>query len=151
MSKHLRSVLLIIAVFVLVFLVVSHLVATTDDSVHLDYGAFYRDLQIGQVGSFHAVGSEVTGALTNGTKYVVSIPNTDSAFVNDVMHHVRSGAVSFEQPTNTGILSMLLTLTPFLLMALLLIFLLRQAQPAAARRSRSGARAPSCSRRTGPR
>ncbi len=127
-SKHLRSVLLIIAVFVLVFVVVSHLVATQDTNVHLDYGAFYQRLEHGQVQSFHAVGTQASGTLANGTKYVVSIPNTDSAFVQEVMRHVKSGAVGFEQPSNTGIFTLLEGLAPILLMALLFLFLFRQAQ-----------------------
>ncbi len=129
MSKQLRSVLLIIGVFIIVFLVVSHLVATTDDSMHLDYGKFYNQLEAGQVQSFHAVGTQVTGTLSNGTKYVVSIPNTDSAFVQDVMRHVKSGAVSFEQSPSTGnLVSMIWGLIPFALMALFILFVLRQAQ-----------------------
>ncbi len=129
MSKQLRSVLLIIGVVIIVFLVVSHLVATTDDSTHLDYGKFYSSLEAGQVTSFHAVGTQVTGTLSNGTKYVVSIPNTDSAFVQDVMRHVKSGAVSFEQSPATGnLVSMIWGLIPFALMALFILFVLRQAQ-----------------------
>ncbi len=129
MSKQLRSVLLIIGLLLIVFLVVSHLVATTDDSAHLDYGAFYQKLEAGQVTAFHAVGTQVTGTLSNGTKYVVSVPNTDSAFVQDVMRHVKSGAVSFEQSPATGTLvSMVWGLIPFALMALFILFVLRQAQ-----------------------
>ncbi len=128
MSKHLRSVIVIIVVFVLVFVVVSRLVATTDDNTHLDYGRFYQDLQAGQVQSFHAVGTQANGVLVNGTKYIVSIPNTDNGFVQNVMHHVKSGAVSFEQPSNMGIITMLEGLAPILLMALLFLFLFRQAQ-----------------------
>jgi cell division protease FtsH len=45
-----------------------------------------------------------------------------------VLRHVKSGAVSFDQPANTSLLSTLLTLVPVALMILLFFFLFRQAQ-----------------------
>jgi cell division protease FtsH len=127
-SKHLRSALVIIAVFVLLFVVVEHLVTTTDVTTRLDYGAFYQKLQAGQVTAFHAIGTQANGTLSGGTRYDVSVPNTDSAFTNAVLRHVKSGAVSFDQPANTSLLSTLLTLVPVALMILLFFFLFRQAQ-----------------------
>ncbi len=128
MSKHLRSALVIIAVFVLLFVVVEHLLTTTDVSAHLDYGTFYQKLQAGQITSFHAIGTQANGTLSNGTKYDVSIPNTDSAFTNDVLRHVKRGPVTFDQPANTNLLSAVLTIAPIALMVLLFFFLFRQAQ-----------------------
>jgi cell division protease FtsH len=128
LSKHLRSAILIIVAFVALFLVVERLVTTTDESMHLDYGTFYQKLEAGQVQSLHAVGMEATGTLTGGTKYAVSLPNTDSRFVSDVTAHVKSGQVSFDQPTNTGFLSVLWSLGPVIVMVLLFFFLFRQAQ-----------------------
>jgi cell division protease FtsH len=128
LSKHLRSAILIIVAFVLLFLVVERLVTTTDESMHLDYGAFYQKLEAGQVQSLHAVGMEATGTLTGGAKYAVSLPNTDSRFVSDVTSHIKSGQVSFDQPTNTGFLSVLWSLGPVIVMVLLFFFLFRQAQ-----------------------
>jgi cell division protease FtsH len=127
-SKHLRSALLIIVVFVALFILVQRLVTTTDESAHLEYGTFYQKLEANQVESFHAVGMDATGALTNGTKYIVSLPNTDSQFVREVTDHVKSGAVSFEQPANSGLFSFLYYLVPFALMILIFFFFFRQAQ-----------------------
>ncbi|HEY9086405.1 MAG TPA: ATP-dependent zinc metalloprotease FtsH [Candidatus Tyrphobacter sp.] len=128
MSKHLRSALVIIVVFVLLFVVVERLVTTTDVSTRLDYGTFYQKLHAGQVTSFHAVGTQASGTLSNGTKYDVSVPNTDSPFTTDVLRHVRSGAVSFDQPANTSLLSTLLTFLPLGLIILMFFFMFRQAQ-----------------------
>lgn len=128
MSKHLRSAILIIVAFIALFLVVERLVTTTDESMHLDYGTFYQKLEANQVQSLHAVGMEATGTLTGGAKYSVALPNTDSRFVSDVTSHVRSGQVSFDQPTNTGFLSVLWSLGPVIVMVLLFFFLFRQAQ-----------------------
>jgi cell division protease FtsH len=128
LSKHLRSAILIIVAFIALFLVVERLVTTTDESMHLDYGTFYQKLEANQVQSLHAVGMEATGTLTSGAKYAVSLPNTDSRFVGDVTSHVKSGQVSFDQPTNTGFLSVLWSLGPVIVMVLLFFFLFRQAQ-----------------------
>ena len=128
MSKHLRSAILIIIVFVALFVLVQRLVTTTDESAHLEYGTFYQRLEAGQVASFHAVGAEANGTLTNGTKYVVSLPNTDSQFVREVTSHVKSGAVSFDQPANANVWSALVYLLPVAAMILIFFFFFRQAQ-----------------------
>jgi cell division protease FtsH len=127
-SKHLRSILLIILAVVAVFVIVEKLVQPGEGAAPLDYGVWHQKLEAGQVASFHASGTQATGDLTNGAKYTVSLPNTDQELVNDVQAHVRSGKVSFSQPTNTGLFSTVMTLGPLALMALFVFFLLRQAQ-----------------------
>ncbi|HTU80739.1 MAG TPA: ATP-dependent zinc metalloprotease FtsH [Candidatus Acidoferrales bacterium] len=128
MSKHLRSILLIILAVVAVFIIVERFVQPTEGATHLDYGAFYQKLEAGQVQSFHATGLTATGDLTNGTKYTVSVPNVDQTFVDEVYKKVKSAAVSFDQPSNTGLFSSLISLVPLAITVLLLFFLLRQAQ-----------------------
>ncbi|MBV8720693.1 MAG: ATP-dependent zinc metalloprotease FtsH [Candidatus Eremiobacteraeota bacterium] len=128
MSKHLRSVLLIILAVVAVFIIVERFVQPSEGSTRLDYGAFYQKLEAGQIQEFHAVGLSATGTLTNGTKYTVSIPNTDQAFVDEVNKRVKSGQISFDQQSNTGLFSNLISLAPLAITVLLLFFLLRQAQ-----------------------
>ncbi len=128
MSKHLRSAILIVVVFVALFVLVQRLITTTDESAHLDYGAFYQKLESGQVQSFHAVGMEASGTLSNGTKYVVSLPNTDSQFAREVTSHVKSGAVSFEQPANSYLLQLFWSLLPVIAILLIFFFFFRQAQ-----------------------
>jgi cell division protease FtsH len=127
-SKHLRSIVLIVVAVILVIFIVERFVAQPEATSHLDYGAFYQKLEAGQVASFHAVGLQATGDLTSGVKYGVSVPNTDQTFVNDVNAKVKSGAISFEQPTNSGFMSMLITVLPLAVMVGLFLFILRNAQ-----------------------
>jgi cell division protease FtsH len=127
-SKHLRSIVLIIAAVVAVFIIVERFVQQPEGETRLDYGAFYQKLEAGQVQSFHATGLNAVGDLANGTKYSVAVPNVDQEFVNDVYRKVKSGAISFDQQSSSGLFSSLITLGPLALTVLLLIFILRQAQ-----------------------
>jgi cell division protease FtsH len=127
-SKNLRSIVLIIAAVIAVFLVVERVVQPSESATRLDYGAFYQKLEAGQVQSFHAVGLTSSGELTSGAKYTVSVPNLDQTFVDEVYKKVKSGAISFEQQSNSGLLSSLLGLAPLAIMVMILFFILRQAQ-----------------------
>ena len=128
MSKNLRSIVLIIAAIVAVFILVERFVQPSEGATRLDYGAFYQKLEVGQVQSFHAVGLGATGELTNATKYTVSVPNVDQTFVDEVYRKVKSGAISFDQQQNSGLLSSLIGLAPLAIMVMILFFILRQAQ-----------------------
>jgi len=129
-TKHIRSILLIVLAVIAVFIIVEKYVQPGEAATRLDYGAFYNKLEAGQVASFHATGLQASGGLTTpaGAKYTVSLPNTDQTFVNFVRQHVKNGAVSFDQQTNAGLLGNLMSLAPLLLMALFVFFILRQAQ-----------------------
>jgi cell division protease FtsH len=127
-SKNLRSIVFIIAAIVVVFILVERFVQPSEGATRLDYGAFYQKLEAGQVQSFHAVGLSSTGELTSGTKYTVSVPNVDQTFVDEVYRKVKSGAVSFDQQSNSGLLSSLIGLAPLAIMVMILFFILRQAQ-----------------------
>jgi cell division protease FtsH len=127
-SKHLRSIILLILVVVAGFIIVERFVQPSEAETRLDYGAFYQKLEAGQVQSFHATGLNAIGDLSNGTKYSVAVPNVDQTFVDEVYKRVKSGAISFDQQSNTGLLSSLMTLGPLAITVLLLFFILRQAQ-----------------------
>ncbi len=127
MSKHLRGILLIIAAIVMVFFIVQKLVLPTTDVTRLDYGAFYQKLERNEVQSFHANGYDVTGELTNGSHYSTSIPTRDFSFVNIVQQHVKGG-VTWDMPNNGSVLASVFSLTPFIVLALFLFIILRQAQ-----------------------
>ena len=128
MTKHLRSFILIIFAVMLVFFIVEKVVQPAEGVNHLEYGLFYQKLEADQVASFHAVGMDATGDLTNGQKYSVTLPNTDSNFSRELAKHIKSGQYGFEQPTNSGLLSNLVSIVPMLLFAALLFIILRQAQ-----------------------
>jgi cell division protease FtsH len=126
-SKHLRGILLILLACVAVFFIVQRLVLPTADNTRLGYNAFYQKLEHNQVQSFHAVGYDVTGDLTNGSHYTTTIPNRDSAFVDQVMAHVK-GEVTWESPNNGTLLTSIVGFLPFIVLALFLFIILRQAQ-----------------------
>ncbi len=128
MTKHLRSILLVVAAVVALFFVVERLVQPGEGATNLAYGKFYQKLEAGQIASFNAVGPQASGALTDGTKYTVVLPNTDAEFVKDVQSHVKNGDVNFSQANNSGVLNSLITMAPLLLMALFVFFIFRQAQ-----------------------
>jgi cell division protease FtsH len=127
-SKNLRSIILIILAIVAVFVIVEKFVQPSEGATRLDYGTFYQKLEAGQVQSFHAVGLAATGDLSSGAKYTVSVPNVDQTFVDNVYRKVKSGAISFEQQSNSGLFTSLMSLAPLVVMVALLFFILRQAQ-----------------------
>ncbi len=127
MSKHLRGILLIIAAIVMVFFIVQKLVLPTTDVTRLDYSAFYQKLERNEVQTFHANGFDVTGDLVNGNHYTTTIPNRDSEFVHQITQHVK-GSVTWEMPNNTSVLTSIFSLAPFIVLALFLFIILRQAQ-----------------------
>ena len=128
MTKHLRSILLIVLAILAVFFIVERVMQPNEAAQRLDYGVWHQKLEAGQIQSFHAVGQAATGDLPGGGHYTVSLPNTDQEFVKDVESHIKSGQISFDQPTNSGLLSSLVSLAPLLLMVLFVFFILRQAQ-----------------------
>ena len=94
----------------------------------LDYGVFYQKLEANDIRSFHAVGQDASGELADGTKYTVTLPNTDTAFARELGKHIKNGEYGFEQQTNSGLVTSLVSIAPLLLIAVLFFFILRQAQ-----------------------
>ncbi|HET6895878.1 MAG TPA: ATP-dependent zinc metalloprotease FtsH [Candidatus Baltobacteraceae bacterium] len=127
MSKHLRGIVLILIACIAVFFVVQRLVLPTADSTRLDYSAFYQKLVHNQIQTFHAVGYDVSGDLTSGNHYTTTIPNRDQAFVDQVMAHVKGG-VTWESPNNASLVTSIVGFLPFIVLALFLFIILRQAQ-----------------------
>ncbi|MBV9270283.1 MAG: ATP-dependent zinc metalloprotease FtsH [Candidatus Eremiobacteraeota bacterium] len=118
---------LIVFAVIAVFFIVEKVVLPQNADTRLAYNAFYQKLEGGQVSTFHAVGYEVSGELTNGQRYTTTIPAKDTTFVNDVNKHVK-GAVDWEQPTSGNLLTTIVGFLPFIMLALLFFFILRQAQ-----------------------
>jgi len=127
LAKHLRSIILIIAAIIAVFLIVERLVLTQNTSQKLSYSDFYRRVSQNQVKDFHAVGHDATGELRNGTKYTVSVPDASSYPFTQFLYSHGVG-IDVEQPSNGAIFANILQFLPLLLMAGFLIFILRQAQ-----------------------
>ncbi|HET9393157.1 MAG TPA: ATP-dependent zinc metalloprotease FtsH [Candidatus Rubrimentiphilum sp.] len=127
MSKNIRAILLILVAFAVVVLIVQRIVVPPTEVVQLDYNAFHQKLVANQVKTFDAVGTDVTGTLTDNTHYMTSLPNRDSAFVDQVMRHVK-GSVKFETVPSSNVLTFALTAVPFVIVAFLIFLILRQAQ-----------------------
>ncbi|HEV2261187.1 MAG TPA: ATP-dependent zinc metalloprotease FtsH [Candidatus Rubrimentiphilum sp.] len=127
MSKNIRGILIVVAAVVVVFFIVNRILLQTSEVTNLDYGAFYQKLEANQIQSFDAIGTDVTGTLTNGTRYTTSIPNRDSIFVDQVRKHVK-GSVKFESAATSPFLNTLLNFFPFLIFGFLLFLIMRQAQ-----------------------
>jgi cell division protease FtsH len=127
LAKHLRSIILIIAAIIAVFLIVERLVLTQNTSQKLSYSDFYRRVSQNQVKDFHAVGHDATGELRNGTKYTVSVPDASSYPFTQFLYNHGVG-IDVEQPSNGAVFANILQFLPLLLMAGFLIFILRQAQ-----------------------
>ncbi len=127
MNRNLRNIFFILGAFLVVFLVVNWVVLPRADVVSLDYNTFNQKLQANQVQTFDAVGTDVTGTLTNGTHYSTSLPNRDSAFVDRVTRHVK-GSVKFEAATSNNVLNWGLTFLPIVVVIFLVFLILRQAQ-----------------------
>jgi ATP-dependent Zn protease len=122
-----RSLLFILAAFVLVTFIVQRMVLPAPNVTMLDYKAFYQKLESNQVQTFHARGLDADGTLTNGKPYATEIPNRDPAFAKDVVQHVR-GTVTFESGGTGSPLTLLFTFLPFLIVAVLIFIILRTAQ-----------------------
>ncbi len=127
MSKNLRSILVILGAVIVVFFIVQRIVLPTPEIVPLDYNAFNQKLLANQVQTFDAVGTDVTGTLTNGTHYSASLPNRDSALVDRVTRHVK-GSVKFEAASSGNVMNWALTLLPIFVVIFLVFLILRQAQ-----------------------
>jgi cell division protease FtsH len=126
-SKNIRSILVILGAVIVVFFIVQRIVLPTPEFVPLDYNAFNQKLQANQIQTFDAVGTDVTGTLTNGTHYSTSLPNRDSSFVNQVTRHVK-GSVKFEPANSNNVFNWAFTLLPFFVVIFLVFLILRQAQ-----------------------
>ena len=126
MGKHLRSIILVVVAIVLVFFVVERVVLPQNSNKKLPYSDFYSQVVQGHVKDFQAVGHDGTGELKDGTKYMVSVPETNFAFTQFLISH--GVTTNIDQPNNSAFLSNLIGFLPLVLMAAFLFFILRQAQ-----------------------
>jgi cell division protease FtsH len=128
-SKIVRSLLLVIAAVVAMFFLFERLVPQADAPKPLSYGQFMNDLDKGMVTQFHAIGTQATGTLKDGTKYTVSVPSiTDYTFDEHVRTNVKSGDVKIDVAQGGSILSAIMQFLPFILIFAVMLFIFRQAQ-----------------------
>jgi len=127
MGKHLKSILVVLGIFLLVILIVDKLVLQPNPSKQLAYSAFYDRVVDNQIKDVKLSGSEITGTETNGDKFTTTAPSTQDPSLIPTLraHHVTFSA----EATNTSpFLGFAVQLVPFIAVALVLVFILRQAQ-----------------------
>ncbi|HVS45406.1 MAG TPA: ATP-dependent zinc metalloprotease FtsH [Verrucomicrobiae bacterium] len=127
MNKYFRSLLLIIAVVAVVVFLVERVTQPAIPVAAFDYSMFVKKLDAGQIATFHAVDKTASGDLTDHSKYTVSLPNLETAQVDEIQKHVKTG-VSYDPAPNTNILTNLMSMLPFLILFALVFFVFRQAQ-----------------------
>jgi cell division protease FtsH len=127
MGKHLKSILVVLGIFLLVIFIVDKLVLQPTTSKQLAYSTFYDQVQENQIKEVKLTGREISGTQRNGDKFTTTAPSIED---NTLIPTLRAHKVTIaaEAAQTTPILGYVVQFVPFILMALFLIFLLRQAQ-----------------------
>jgi cell division protease FtsH len=128
-SKHLRGIVLIIIACVAVFFVVQYLVRPMSETAELTYGEFYQKLEHNQIESASVNGLQVSGKLTSGSEYTTEIPARTDGVINEISKHVQDPQkIDWKTPTTGSLVTSVVGFLPFILLALFLFVILRQAQ-----------------------
>ncbi len=126
MGKHLKSILIVLGIFIFVIFIVDKLVLNQTTSTRIDYSQFYSKVETSDVSKVTVSGHDVAGELRDGSKFTTTLPpDVSDVYTAMRTHHVD---VNVENASSTPILGWIIQFVPFILMALLLIFILRQAQ-----------------------
>jgi cell division protease FtsH len=127
MGKHLKSILVVLGIFLLVIFIVDKLVLQPTTSKQLAYSVFYDRVVDNQVKDVKLSNRDISGTEVSGDKFTTTAPTIEDSTLIPTLraHHV---TISAEATQSTPIISYVLQFVPFILMALLLIFILRQAQ-----------------------
>ena len=125
MGKHARAILLILGIFVFVIFVVERVLqpaATT----RVSYSQFYKNVQEDKVSKVTISGHEIAGEYRdNSVKFQVTAPNETDYLPELRKHNVE---ISVDQQNTTPLIGWIFQLVPFIIMGILLLFILRQAQ-----------------------
>ncbi|MDB5069842.1 MAG: ftsH 1 [Candidatus Eremiobacteraeota bacterium] len=127
MGKHLKSILVVLGIFILVIFIVDKLLLSPPSSQTLSYTAFYGKVQEHQVKKVTVTGREISGELNDqaSSKFTTTAPDD-----RDLIPTMRKNGVEITAVNNqsTPLIGYVFQFVPFIIMALLLIFILRQAQ-----------------------
>ena len=128
MGKHLKSILIVLGAFILVIFVVDKLVLTQPNSTKISYSAFLGKVTDDKVKKVTIAGTEVAGEYVGGAadKFTTTLPAGDHQAIDLMEKHKVD--ITSESGGSTPLFGWLVQLVPFILMALLLVFILRQAQ-----------------------
>jgi cell division protease FtsH len=125
MGKHLKSILVVLGIFVLVIFIVDKLVLSPTTNQPLSYSAFYQKVLAHQVKKVTISGHEISGEGVDNTKFTTTVPDDPTLTSTLRQNGVDISAVSAQ---STPLLGYVFQFVPFVVMVLLLIFILRQAQ-----------------------
>jgi cell division protease FtsH len=125
MGKHLKTILVVLVIFVLVIFVVRQVLIPPSTSSQLTYSQFYRDVQQHRVKKVTINGHDLTGELNDATKFSTVIP--DERDIDQLMVNANVD-VTVAPSQSMPVIAWVVNFLPFVIMALLLIFILRQAQ-----------------------
>ena len=141
MGKHFRSIAIVVAIFLAVIFAVDRWVLPQPSVRHLTSSEFYDAVDAGEIVSVKMVGREAAGdmhMLKGQEHFQTTLPDD-----RDLIPELRRKHVKYDVETQQSapFLSMLANFIPFALMALILIFVLRQAQSGGATMSFGRSRA----------
>jgi cell division protease FtsH len=132
LGKHVRSIILVVFIFIAVIFIVDKLVLNQTAAAKLTYSQFYTQIIAGNVSKVSISGHDIQGELKRATsatsgdlKFTTSVPD-DRDLVPEMRTH--NVDITIDNPQATPFLGMVVQIIPFGLMALLLLFILRQAQ-----------------------
>ncbi len=132
MGKHVRSIVIVVLIFIAVIFIVDKLVLNQQPAQKLSYSDFYRQVDEGNVAkvtisSQHDVAGDLKHPLAGSTDSHFTTTILDDTNLNaDMRKH--GVDVTVDNPQTTPFIGMLVQIVPFAVMALLLLFILRQAQ-----------------------
>ncbi len=133
MGKHVRSILLVLFIFIVVIFVVDRMVLNQAPSTKLSYSQFVDAVNENNVAKVVISGHDVAGELkhpvstigSGDVKFTTTVGEPDPLAVVMQKH---GAEVTYDNPQSTPFLGMVVQIIPFALMAMLLLFILRQAQ-----------------------
>src|SRR4030081_961655 len=114
MGKHLKSILVVLGIFILVIVIVDKLVLSPPSNQPLSYSAFYQKVQDHQVKSVTISGREITGQTQDGTKFTTTQPDD-----KDLLPQLRQNKVDINVVNNqsTPLIGYVFQFIPFIIMA----------------------------------
>ncbi len=127
MGKHLKSILVVLGIFILVIFIVEKLLVNQAPITPLTYSQFYTKVESHEVKRVTISGHDIQGELNDQaqTKFATTAPEDRDLVPKLLSNKVEVTAVNSQ---STPVWSLLINFLPFIIMALLLIFILRQAQ-----------------------
>ncbi|HTD34945.1 MAG TPA: ATP-dependent metallopeptidase FtsH/Yme1/Tma family protein, partial [Candidatus Elarobacter sp.] len=127
MGKHLKSILVVLGIFVLVIFVVDKLVIGGPSSQTLTYTQFWNAVEQHKVAKVTISGRDISGQMNDATQ---SHFTTTAPEDRDLLPALRAKNVDISavNAQATPLIGYVFQFVPFIVMALLLIFILRQAQ-----------------------